>query len=261
MSQDIECALLLPAQCVAWVQAWSNAQARAVKRSRFVPLVFGESPFAPTPSPTALEAMRADLFRFQVCVLPVDSGNLAWTRTALASLAGPLPVPLICLCHQLRAEAIGDLLMLGADDFILLDGGTEELRARFFWRIKAFQRASRHRYVQGPTTASVLAEPGHAYTHEIANREVTQPSPGVARAAASDTNAAASLDDESFSRAKKVVVDRFECAYLRDALMRHAGNVAGAARASAKHRRAFWALMRKHGISADTYRRGRRARR
>jgi hypothetical protein len=60
--------------------------------------------------------------------------------------------------------------------------------------------------------------------------------------------------DEPFRIAKSRVVDSFECDYVRTALSRHAGNVARAARASAKHRRAFWALMRKHHIDAAPYR-------
>ncbi|MFJ0644701.1 hypothetical protein WLU63_14265, partial [Bordetella bronchiseptica] len=59
-----------------------------------------------------------------------------------------------------------------------------------------------------------------------------------------------------FRQAKAQVVGRFERAYLRGALARHGGNVAQAARAACKHRRAFWALMRKHGIDARPYREG-----
>jgi CheY-like chemotaxis protein len=60
--------------------------------------------------------------------------------------------------------------------------------------------------------------------------------------------------DEPFRVAKSRVVDTFERDYVRTALSRHAGNVARAARASCKHRRAFWALMRKHHIDATPYR-------
>lgn len=60
--------------------------------------------------------------------------------------------------------------------------------------------------------------------------------------------------DEPFRIAKSRVVDSFERDYVRTALSRHAGNVARAARASSKHRRAFWALMRKHHIDAAPYR-------
>jgi hypothetical protein len=60
--------------------------------------------------------------------------------------------------------------------------------------------------------------------------------------------------DEPFRIAKSRVVDSFEQDYVRTALSRYAGNVARAARASSKHRRAFWALMRKHHIDAAPYR-------
>ncbi|WP_260986093.1 helix-turn-helix domain-containing protein [Bordetella genomosp. 13] len=59
---------------------------------------------------------------------------------------------------------------------------------------------------------------------------------------------------EPFRQAKARVVEGFERDYLRQALQRHQGNVAQAARASSKHRRAFWALMRKYRIEAAPYR-------
>ena len=65
---------------------------------------------------------------------------------------------------------------------------------------------------------------------------------------------------ESFRMAKARVVEGFERDYIRLALSRHAGNVAQAARACCKHRRAFWALMRKHGIEAAPYRQAARER-
>lgn len=362
MSQEIECALITPAQGLAWLQAWMAEQALAPRRRRYTPLVFGMDAPERAASPSVLEDLRPDLFRYQLCMLPVDASNLAWIRTALASLAAPLPAPLICLCHELRAEAIGDLLVLGADDFILLGGGVEEVRARGAWRVKAFQRASRDKHFQDSEALTTLGEPAHPYSSSHLPSCPTSPlhtrlrwgtaslggtagtsgvagtatagvagpaglagtagasrpegvadvadgagASGVASAArvtgatgavgptagfgqaaaaiarsypanvlggakhpfgATSANAgrdgagsAHANEDIPFSRAKKVVVDRFECAYLRQALMRHAGNVAGAARASAKHRRAFWALMRKHGIDAETYRQGRRVRR
>ncbi|MDQ8033658.1 MAG: hypothetical protein REJ50_16725 [Bordetella sp.] len=62
------------------------------------------------------------------------------------------------------------------------------------------------------------------------------------------------LIDSPFGQAKAEMVGRFERAYLHRCLLRHGGNVTQAARASAKHRRAFWALMRKHQIRAAPYR-------
>jgi DNA-binding NtrC family response regulator len=54
----------------------------------------------------------------------------------------------------------------------------------------------------------------------------------------------------SFQKSKREVVDLFEKSYLEEALRRSKGNIAEAARASGKARRAFFELMRKHGIRA-----------
>ena len=81
-----------------------------------------------------------------------------------------------------------------------------------------------------------------------------------AHAAAATASAVSAWDetdrliDTPFGRAKAEMVGRFERAYLHRCLVRHGGNVTQAARASAKHRRAFWALMRKHHIRAAPYR-------
>jgi DNA-binding NtrC family response regulator len=71
-------------------------------------------------------------------------------------------------------------------------------------------------------------------------------------AAASASRCATSK--ESFRTAKSKVIERFERAYITAALGRHSGNIAMAARAAQKHRRAFWALMRKHEIDAAPFR-------
>ncbi|SAI21830.1 Uncharacterised protein [Bordetella ansorpii] len=69
-----------------------------------------------------------------------------------------------------------------------------------------------------------------------------------------EAKAPPTFSNEPFRQAKARVVDGFEQDYLRQALQRHQGNVAQAAKASNKHRRAFWALMRKHRIEAAPYR-------
>lgn len=60
--------------------------------------------------------------------------------------------------------------------------------------------------------------------------------------------------DQPLKEAKRQLVNAFEKQYLERALRKSAGNVARAARAAGKHRRAFFELMRKHGIAADGYR-------
>jgi two-component system, NtrC family, response regulator GlrR len=57
----------------------------------------------------------------------------------------------------------------------------------------------------------------------------------------------------SFQQTKKELVDLFEREYLEEALRRSNGNIADAARASGKARRAFFELMRKHGVNAVNF--------
>jgi two-component system response regulator GlrR len=57
------------------------------------------------------------------------------------------------------------------------------------------------------------------------------------------------LTEQSFREAKKQAVDRFERLYIEDALRKSNGNVKKAAQASHKARRAFFEVMRKHGIN------------
>lgn len=56
------------------------------------------------------------------------------------------------------------------------------------------------------------------------------------------------LLEQPFQDAKREVVNRFEREYLEDALRQSNGNIAKAARSSGKPRRAFFELMRKHGL-------------
>jgi DNA-binding NtrC family response regulator len=57
--------------------------------------------------------------------------------------------------------------------------------------------------------------------------------------------------DESFQTGKARVIRAFERDYLQKMLDRHEGNITHAAQASAKNRRAFWELLRKHGLALN----------
>ena len=50
------------------------------------------------------------------------------------------------------------------------------------------------------------------------------------------------------------MVETFERDYIERLLARSGGNITHAADAAAKNRRAFWQLMRKHGIDSGKYR-------
>ncbi|MBI4865168.1 MAG: sigma-54-dependent Fis family transcriptional regulator, partial [Candidatus Riflebacteria bacterium] len=60
--------------------------------------------------------------------------------------------------------------------------------------------------------------------------------------------------DKKFNEAKREVVEAFERNYISTLLTTHRGNVSRAARQAGKNRRAFFELMRKHRIDADTFR-------
>lgn len=64
---------------------------------------------------------------------------------------------------------------------------------------------------------------------------------------------AAFADQGSFQKTKRELVTKFERTYLEDALLRSGGNIAEAARASGKARRAFFELLRKHGVRAVNF--------
>ncbi len=55
---------------------------------------------------------------------------------------------------------------------------------------------------------------------------------------------------ESFKAAKSMVIERFEKSYIQSLLSAYQGNITKAAHAARKNRRAFWELIRKHGIDA-----------
>jgi two-component system response regulator GlrR len=59
---------------------------------------------------------------------------------------------------------------------------------------------------------------------------------------------------ESFQSMKARVVESFERGYLENVLRSTNGNIADAARAAGKNRRALFELIRKHNIAADSFR-------
>jgi len=60
----------------------------------------------------------------------------------------------------------------------------------------------------------------------------------------------------SFQQAKAKVVTQFERTYLQGLLLAYAGNITRAAQVAQKDRRAFFELLRKHGIDARSFRLG-----
>jgi len=231
----IDCAVLLPARCEAWLSAWIARGSACEHRLRLHHYELPYDARSPTNDHPRVEALRdADLAlrRYDVALLPVSYANLSWTRTALAAIPYPqrLPVPLLVLVRDLQASAIQDLFDLGVTDFVRDDASLDDVRVRVTQLVA--KRGTFYDLIAdaGSSTAMTLRDvsalPWDASTEAL----------------------------ETFRVAKRRVIANFERYYLTRVLMRYAGNISMAARAAQKHRRAFWELMRKHQIDADAYR-------
>lgn len=184
----------------------------------------------------ALDRLGPALGRFDFCVLPVRRASLCRARMMLAWRAhNGSKVPWLGLLEGLTAPAIRDLLRLGLDDFVLCEADADEVQAR------------------------VARLPRLAGREDVRDEDETGRQQGGRAADASGAMPLLSLCGISyahvpFQEAKRQVLGQFEQEYLNGALRAAGGNVAAAARAVCKHRRAFWSLMRKHGVDARRYR-------
>lgn len=256
MRERLDCAMLATTCTADWADGWlgSHAGGRLV-----VQPLSANVDIARLESCHELLASNMRLRRFDVCLLPVSEVNLAWVRTTLSAAQGALATPVVALVQQLKAAALNDLYELGLADFVRGPVCTEELRARVE-RILDGGRYGVRDLAQGISAPISLNERQLSYTDTGAQAESALHATILERsgleldafAAASASRCATSK--ESFRAAKGRVIERFERAYITAALGRHSGNIAMAARAAQKHRRAFWALMRKHQIDAAPYR-------
>jgi DNA-binding NtrC family response regulator len=253
MRERLDCAVLGTTCSEEWIRQWVGSHAGGrLHVHRLEPDGGGSD--ADCVRLLAMSSMR--LRRFDACLVPVAEHNLAWARTTLSAAQGAINTPVVALVRQLKAAALNDLYALGLADFVRDPVCPEELRVRV-------QRLlGRRSYVgagagagAGLNDASIdyngSAEPGsHAAlrTHGLDSGAAELEAYAIASAAGCATS------KESFRSAKSKVIERFERAYITAALNRHAGNIAMAARAAQKHRRAFWALMRKHQIDAAPFR-------
>ena len=222
----------------------------------------------------AIAQASVSLRRFDACLLPVSIDSLGWTRQALAAIPrGPF-LPIIGVFRDLKSAAMQDLLELGLADFVRLPLCPDEFRARLLATVARVPRMGSLREsdhpgqtawlqaigilppVSSPTpasAASVATKPSRS--RHLGGRPVKSGMQSRAKHLGQGVGARSlPAIRESFRDAKATLVERFEQEYIEQALERAQGNIAMAARASNKHRRAFWALMRKHQIDAAQYR-------
>lgn len=252
MREYLDCAVLSTTCSKSWVEPWLDSCSGSRLQLQLLDTHDIHSP----ESVVVLATSSMRLRRFDACLIPVHEQNLAWARTALSAAHGVLHTPVLALARNLKAAALNDLCALGLADFIRDPACSEELRTR----IERLLDGKRHhaayaleRPIIGESTGRYRGTPLLARQEAICATILDRSGLELdAFAAASATQCATSK--ESFRAAKSKVIERFERAYITAALGRHSGNIAMAARAAQKHRRAFWALMRKHEIDATPFR-------
>ena len=211
------------------------------------------------------------LRRYDVCVVNVSPGNLPWARRLLLAAQGSCSTPVLAVVNGLKATAIDDLLTLGLSDFVRVPVCYDEVRARAQQLLGA-GFGYRYGSIRIPSDGvDTIAEPSpgvgesasavqHLVTDGYLGSEqdlcdtILQRTGLELDAYAVATASRSATSKESFRAAKGKVIERFERAYIAAALGRCSGNIAMAARSAQKHRRAFWALMRKYQIDANVYR-------
>jgi DNA-binding NtrC family response regulator len=252
MRERLDCAILFSKGAATWPGLRELfAETRRVQIRQLCP----EVDIAQQDASEVLVRHAMALRRFDACLLPVSSSNVAWARLMLNMARFSLFTPVLVLARGLKACALDDLCRLGVADFLCEPYCTEELRVRI------------ERLLERPRVASALAasvkENSAVYSPACTGQTQTEsqiydnirPCPNAeleAYVCAFASRSAAS--GQPLQQAKRQVVEQFERAYLSEALNRHSGNVAQAARSVRKHRRSFWELMRKRKVDASSYR-------
>ena len=264
MRERLDCAILAPGR-----EDWAAALRGPHLGGRLV-LHTPLRPYGAAADALADPAMARG--RYDAGLLYVDESSIREWRTALAALPGRPPAALLVYAVGLRAPAVRDLMALGVADFVRPPFCPDELRARLDHALNRLAPAciSEHvpAYGAGRPAPGCGPLPPHPRALRAGSPEppvteseialcdtILDRSGGELEAYAVAVAMQRATSRESFRAAKCQLVARFERAYIRAALGRHAGNITLAARMAQKHRRAFWALMRKHDIDPAPYRR------
>lgn len=282
MRQQIDCAVLVLEAHATWMPQTLEVAQAGLARVRLHHLDWEAGQDLETAEDQlihlpvhAIAQASVSLRRFDVCLLPVSIDSLGWTRQALAAIPrGPF-LPIVGIFRDLKSAAMQDLLELGLADFVRLPLCPDEFRARLLATVARVPRMGSLRESDHPGQAAWLQavgilpvatpseevrpstpEPPQLFRRRsVGGRPVRNATHSRATQFGQSIDTSPLLTEkDSFREAKARLIERFEKEYIEQALERAQGNIAMAARASNKHRRAFWALMRKYAIDAEQYR-------
>lgn len=254
MRERLDCAVLLTRCTFDWVQPYLGPHVGGrLHMHAFEIVVDIEEPDASATLGAAAMALR----RYDACLIPVRPTTLSWARTSLSQAMSQVKTPVMALTSELTSAGLYDLHELGVADFLRDPFCGHEARMRVE-RLLDGRRGlpvnsytARHQVEEGAADAGSYGE--DPFLEQMCKNILHHDGAEIdAYAVAAASRCAGS--SESFRDAKSKVIERFERAYITASLGRHGGNIAMAARAAQKHRRAFWAIMRKHKINADTFR-------
>ena len=192
------------------------------------------------------------LRRYDALLITVSIETLAWTRQCLAAVPRGHVLPIVGVCQGLRCGAMLDLMELGMSDFVCMPLCPQEFRARLI-----------HVVSRSPKSIGLREPVKQLSIDSIDPRQPDRPRPGTqdkqARHSSQSPQSSHSLKiselvwpNMGFQENKQRMIDLFEKHYLRVALRQANGNISEAARRASKDRRAFWELMRRHGIKSTS---------
>lgn len=208
----------------------------------------------------ALSNMSLFFKRYDACLLPIDKSNLAWARQALHLARHTLETPVFGLIDTLTVPATNDLIRSGMADFLYNPLCVDELRIRINKQKQVYanttlkEEPATQTYVSNDddnNTSSYdkVCEPVKSYT--IGSVPLVTEAEIQTLAYVSAVRSA--KENFAFGVAKSRLIGHFERAYIMATLSKTAGNISLAAKGAQKHRRAYWALMRKYDIDAKSF--------
>lgn len=231
--EKLRCAIIQTIDCQDEIEAVRKSTHRTVDYSLFSK----DSIFAYSMMPTSnlFDCLMPYLNLFDVALLPISKENLSYIRTQLYYREASLVLPVVAWGIDLQAVALMDLVKMGLSDFICGPAEFGELVVRLSLMATLGKQPEPPLTYPAQQTAplNMLADS----VGELAY--VGQPTYSVKL---------------SFQEAKQHVLAEFERDYVATSLRYHKGNITKAAQQSGKNRRAFWELMRKHHIDAESYR-------